>query len=475
MLAPIRRAQNYVEGELLRSKLLRWLRHLIFLCLGVAIGLFALRVWQTESGPPLHVWHTYLPTEMTPAEIERANWSSYVAAENVLFDAVRTNVTKKLEPDDRIVLNRYFEGSPVYPPHFRNDWNRSFLLEPAGAPHGAVVLLHGLTDAPYSMRHLARFYQSRGFVALGIRLPGHGTVPAGLDKRRLGRLDGRHAARLARGEAPRSGRAAAYRRLLQRRRARDESGDDALDDPRSPRPDQVVLISPMVGITEFARFAGLAGLPSLFPRFVKAAWLGIVAEFNPFKYNSFPVNGARQSWLLTRALQEQIDRRARNGSLTGLPPILTFQSVLDFTVSTPAVIDRLYALLPANGSELVLADINRDSKLGILLSTASNTALARMLPAATRRYRTVVITNAATGQDGMVARVTERGRPKRATFRSGRLSGKRLLAVARRPALSPGDSLYGMDPDPADEDFGVHFGTITPRGNARRCVCRWMR
>ena len=40
-------------------------------------------------------------------------------------------------------------------------------------------------------------------------------------------------------------------------------------------------------------------------------------------------------------------------------PVLTFQSVMDFTVSTRAIITSLYAHLPANGSELVLFDINR--------------------------------------------------------------------------------------------------------------------
>jgi alpha-beta hydrolase superfamily lysophospholipase len=51
-----------------------------------------------------------------------------------------------------------------------------------------------------------------------------------------------------------------------------------------------VLISPMIGITVFARFVGFAALPAILPAFAKAAWLGIVPEFNPFKYNSFPVN-----------------------------------------------------------------------------------------------------------------------------------------------------------------------------------------
>jgi hypothetical protein len=51
--------------------------------------------------------------------------------------------------------------------------------------------------------------------------------------------------------------------------------------------------------------------------------------------------------------------RAERG-LEGLPPVLTFQSVIDFTVSTPAIVRRLYASLPDNGgSELVLFDVNR--------------------------------------------------------------------------------------------------------------------
>ena len=76
--------------------------------------------------------------------------------------------------------------------------------------------------------------------------------------------------------------------------------------------DRLILVSPMIGITSFARFAGLAALPAMFPAFAKAAWLGILPEFNPFKYNSFPVNGAGQSHRLTVALQDRLARdRAR--------------------------------------------------------------------------------------------------------------------------------------------------------------------
>ena len=66
--------------------------------------------------------------------------------------------------------------------------------------------------------------------------------------------------------------------------------------------------------------------------------------------------------------------------MSGLPPILTFQSVIDFTVSTPAVLSELYAHLPSNGSELVLFDVNRNVKFGPLIRPAADEALSRLVP-----------------------------------------------------------------------------------------------
>ena len=200
------------------------------------------------------------------------------------------------------------------------------------------------------------------------------------------------------------------------------------------RPDRLVLISPMIGITAFARFAGLAGLPAILPTFAKAAWLGILPEFNPFKYNSFPVNGARQSYRLTQALQQQIRPLGARDRLARLPPVLTFQSVIDFTVSTRAIISSLYAHLPANGSELVLFDVNRSAKLGPLLRSASDAVLTRLLPPPPRRFRTVIVTNASDGSSEVVERVIEAGaeteqeRPLGLSY-----PARRLLAVRTSP------------------------------------------
>lgn len=87
-------------------------------------------------------------------------------------------------------------------------------------------------------------------------------------------------------------------------------------------------------------------------------------EYNPlFKYNSFPVNVARQSWQLTQALQSQIVQLSRSGKLAAMPPVLTFQSVTDATVSTPAVVNALYRYLPVNGSRLVIFNINQAANI----------------------------------------------------------------------------------------------------------------
>lgn len=437
----------------------------------VAATILGVRIYDSERGPELEPWHVYVPPELSRAEIDKADWAAYLAAEARVFEALRINVTQRLDPVDRIPINRYFDGSPVYPGRFGRDWNRSFVLEPAGATGGAVVLLHGLTDSPYSVRHIAERYRARGYLAIAVRLPAHGTVPAALTD--IAWEDWLAATRLAVREARRrvgpsrplhlvgysNGGALALKYAL-----------DALDDPQLSRPDRLVLISPMIGVTGFARFAWLADLPAVFPAFAKAAWLNVLPEFNPFKYNSFPVNGARQSHRLTAALQRAIAQAAGAGKLSRLAPILTFQSVIDSTVSTQAVVSALYAQLPANGSELVLFDLNRAAKLGLLFRPATETVLSRLLPVAPRRFRTTVIANADAGTGGMEARTTE---ADAVTERAARLDlsypGDVYSLSHIALPFPTSDALYGADPD-AGETYGVRLGSFAARGESGALV-----
>jgi alpha-beta hydrolase superfamily lysophospholipase len=239
---------------------------------------------------------------------------------------------------------------------------------------------------------------------------------------------------------------------------------DAIDDPTLPRAERIVLISPMIGVTSMARFAGFAGLPALLPAFERAAWLSVLPEFNPFKYNSFPINGARQSSLLTRALQPRIARYAREGRLRDLPPILTFQSLTDFTVSTQAIVDALYAQLPENGSELVLFDLNRHTHFGPLLRPNIDTLLTRLLPPVPRHFSTTIVTNADADSREVVERITPAGGTTEVVRPLGLDYPDEVFSLSHVALPFPmTDGLYGMTPDPAD-DFGVQLGAMAVRG-----------
>ncbi|MFY9658965.1 MAG: alpha/beta hydrolase [Methylocystis sp.] len=449
----------------MRVPLRKIVKTVLMLAGAALLTFFGVRVYDSQRGLPLEPWHIYTPREMTADELDRADWRDYLETEQQIFQSVQANVTDKLPPQDQVPYNRYYANSPVNPTHFAQDWNRSYALAPGKEPTGAVVLLHGLTDSPYSLRHLATRYRDRGFYVVAIRAPAHGTVPAALVSTdwetwlAATRLAVREARRLAPHPLPlhivgfSNGGSLALKYAF-----------DAIENTELARPDRLILVSPMVGITRFARFAGLAGLPAFLPAFAKAAWLSVLPEFNPFKYNSFPVNGARQSYRLTAALQTQIARLEREGRLTTLAPILTFQSVMDFTVSTQAVVSGLYSHLPANGSELVLFDVNRNAKFGPLLRPSAETAFSRLMPPEERNYRLTLITNAGEGTDDAVERVVEPGTATERRKALGLAYPKGVFSLSHVALPFPlTDSLYGLTPDDR-EDFGMHLGALPLRG-----------
>jgi len=449
----------------LAGRLIRITKRMGLIVLGIMLAVLAMRSYRAFTGEPLEPWHTYRPAEMSARQLAKADWQAYLAHEEKLMESVRENVTRRLAGDDSMIVSRYHPDSPLNPDRFAQNWNRSFVMMPDGAPLGSVVLLHGLTDAPYSMRHVAAHYRDRGYVAIGLRLPGHGTVPAGL----IGmswkvwdqavKLAVREATRLAGDDKPlhlvgfSNGGALAMKYAL-----------DAVEDESLARPAQIILYSPMIGVTEMARFAGIAGWPAVFPGFARAAWLGIMPEFNPFKYNSFPVNGARQSSRLTRTLQPRLASYARDGRMDKMPPILTFQSSVDFTTSTRAVIEALYAHLPDNGSELVLFDINRCINFGPLMRHSVDTMMARALPPPPRKYAFSLVTNRSpTTMEVQEIRVPanrsdEMRRDLGLEFPSGVFS---LSHVAIPFPID--DSLYGLEPR-GEPEFGAHLGAMAPRG-----------
>ena len=428
-----------------------------------ALSLLLFRMHTALSGPRLQLWHTYIPKELSTEELDSATWGDYMAREERVFAEVRANVTEKIPLETRTKMNRYYEGSLIYPPHFEHDWNRSFILEPEGKVVGVAVFLHGLTDSPYTLRHVARHYTARGFVSIGLRVPEHGTVPAALAHAQwehwmaATRMAVREAQKRSPSQTPlhligfSNGAALALKYTL-----------DSLHDASLRRPDQLVLMSPLVGVVPLARVAGLAALPAVFPIFAKAAWLSVVPEFNPFKYNSLHANAIQQTHRISSAMQAQIASLFREGKMSAMPPILTFHSVVDTTVSTSATVSKLYAYLPKNDSELVFFDINRAMSQGPIARYISDSRVARMLPQSPQDYRFTMISNT----------WEEKHKPIESTVAAGELKALlRDLNISFPPHFSAlshfaipipvDDPLYGVDlREGAEKEFGVNLGLM---------------
>ena len=146
-------------------------------------------------------------------------------------------------------------------------------------------------------------------------MPGHGTVPAALT--REGRKEWQRGGRDGDGRSPAPRRrplAGPPGRILERRALAMLHVMERIERGQPGEVDRIVLVSPMIEVSRFARYAGLAGWPALFGRYAKSAWLDLLPEYNPFKYNSFPVRAARESYLVTddlRAAMEAVARQER--------------------------------------------------------------------------------------------------------------------------------------------------------------------
>ena len=65
-------------------------------------------------------------------------------------------------------------------PHSIGRFQKIMLKLPREHSTTGVRLLHGLSESPYSRRHLGESFHAAGATAMGLRLLCHGTTPAGL-------------------------------------------------------------------------------------------------------------------------------------------------------------------------------------------------------------------------------------------------------------------------------------------------------
>jgi alpha-beta hydrolase superfamily lysophospholipase len=239
---------------------------------------------------------------------------------------------------------------------------------------------------------------------------------------------------------------------------------DAIADGNGPVPSKLVLVSPMVGVAPAARLAWWISRLGVVPYFEKANWLDVLPEFNPFKYNSFPASAAFQTVSLTRAVQADLARVLASGKGATIPPILTFQSIVDATVSTPAVVHLLYDRLPANGSELVVFDVNHLSGIDVFVRPADRSLVDNLLDRAPRQYRRVIVTNDSPDTREVESRTIEPASVNVVRRPLGLMWPREVFSLTHVALpFATDDPLYGIDGS-TEITAVLPIGRLSPRG-----------
>jgi alpha-beta hydrolase superfamily lysophospholipase len=447
-------------------RLLKWMLLAAAGVLLVFATLLFARAFAARRLPPLKPWHEPLSAEITAKEITDA-WTldDYLRREAEVFRQMNETVLPAAAAEDRNISNRYWPDSPVNPERFPKNWNRTFELVPEGEIRGGALLIHGLTDAPYSVKAAAELLRSLGYYALCLRMPGHGTVPGALlaadweDWRAAVRLGARHVRRRVGAKVPlvlggySNGGALSVLYAL-----------DALFDERLPRPDRVLLFSPMIGVSPFAGLAQAVVAVGAIPYFARSRWMDVLPEYIPFKYDSFPAHAALQTAELTGEIAAAVAHASNTGRIKDLAPILAFVSLVDSTVETPATFDRLFAFLPENGSELVLFDLNRFEFVAPFLKRTYDAEVARLFANASRAYRLALVTNASTNTRDVVARIAAPRATQASVTALGLAWPPQIFSLSHLAVpFRPDDPLFGIAPDMA-VSYGFRLGQLAPRG-----------
>ncbi len=425
---------------------------------GVFVALIAFYLYM-HSLPDLALWHTTLLKNEFTTRSDVKEIEGYMALEKRLFDELQTEVYDKVDPKEHNRINRYSRGSLSDPARWHPNLNRTFELK-TDNPKGAVLLLHGMSDAPYSLHTQAAYLHNKGYWVLGLRMPGHGTIPSGLRNIRWEDMAavvamGMEHLSLKVGSGPihimgySTGAPLALNYTLK-----------ALQKDSPLRvPDSLVFYSPAIGVSKAAplavwqsRIGYLLGLPKL-------EWNDIAPEYDPFKYGSFAVNAGDQVYRLAKEVQKQFDRLQTHPSKKPFPPVLSFSSIVDSTVSVPDVIHKLFERLPKGDHTLVLFDINHNFDRNNVVRSSVSAQLEKLRETTPNgNYRFELISNIHT-QSNSVARIIDHNKSEALPYRWPK--GLYSLSHLALP-VSPDDPLYGNENAPKSP--GIQLGHLAVYG-----------
>ncbi|MEE8588127.1 MAG: alpha/beta fold hydrolase [Sulfurimonadaceae bacterium] len=328
--------------------------------IGVLLVAILLLTLYMNSLPSLSTWHTTILQNEFTTDSDVKDFDEYLALEERLFNELDSEIYAKILPTEQNPINRYTKGSLSNPKRWDKAWNRSFEL-PVANPKMGALLIHGMSDSPYSLHAQAEKLHKRGVWVVAMRMPGHGTVPSGLIELKWQDMAAAVKIGMKRlhqkvGNKPihimgySTGGPLALNYTL-----------SALEDPALTLPSRLIFFSPAIGVSKAAplavwqsRLGHLFGLPKL-------EWNALAPEYDPFKYGSFAINAADQVYRLSNEVQKQLDSYITSTKAKRpFPPVLSFASIVDFTVSVHDTIHNLYERLPEGDHTLVLFDINHN-------------------------------------------------------------------------------------------------------------------
>lgn len=415
-----------------------------------------------QNRPDLFAWHTVeLKQEFTAEKLsEIVSFSDYLSLEDRLFEELQAKIYKKNLDSRQYQLIRYNSGSLADPTVFEKNWNRSFELK-QDRPEAAVLLLHGLSDSPYSLRTLAQTLHQQGYYVLALRMPGHGTIPSGLvdtnwqDMAAAVKLAARHIGQIMEADSDlhivgySMGAAQAVNYSL-----------DAMQDKSLPRAQSLVLISPAIGVSDVAALAVWQSRLSAIPGLEKLAWNSIGPEYDPFKYTSFAINAGDLMYQLTLSIGKKINEMDAQKRTEEFPKVQVFLSIVDATVSVSAVKKHLLDRLKNEENQLILFDINRNDNVIPFLKNDPIESITALMNATELGFSVSLLSNESTDS----LRLLETNKKIDNTIQKRKLdlawpAGIYSLSHIALP-FPADDSLYGSRP----AGKGLHIGLVSPRG-----------
>lgn len=427
----------------------------------IVVTVYVVRAFDSRRMPNLGPEHRIrFASEFSADQEAGTDWAGYLAIEEALTRELEEKVPSAGRTGNN--LDRYLSGSFTDPARFDGDWNRSFELT-VPSPRGTAVLLHGLSDSPYTMLSTAQTIAGAGYNVVVPRMPGHGFAVGGLlhagweDWVAATRVAIRHAVDqltdqqdfIIVGYSNGALIALNYALLCN-------------DDQATRCPDKLIFLSAAISVSPAAAVANWHAAVSWMPYFEKFQWLSVFPEIDPFKFTSFPKRTAWEIHKLAKRTHKLMQDPKRVG---GLPPVLTFQSVVDNTVSSRAVVDLLYDEVADNGGELVVYDVNRNDTIVSLMRRVPDDPAENLNSIGPLNYGVTILRNRAGHSlqiDALRLSAGDRATVREETDLSWPLGVYSLSHIAI--PFRTDDPLYGDGTGADPNNPGVVLGDIAPRG-----------